>query len=138
MSEPNDRKQREEAANWLTIADEDAAAASTLIGAAPPLVRTAAYLCQQAAERLMKGLLTVAAVPFRKTHDLDELANLVEEAFPELAERLAPLRSRTSWGVAFRYPGVQQPGQSEPTPVEVAGTLEALAALRGDLAARAA
>jgi HEPN domain-containing protein len=76
MSAAGGGKAREEARGWLAAADED-----VLIAATPPWAATAAHLCQQAAEKLMKGLLTCAAVPFRKTHNLDELAGQVEDAY---------------------------------------------------------
>jgi HEPN domain len=43
-----------------------------------------AYNCQQAAEKLIKGLLVLAAAPFRKTHDLDELSEAAAPIYPDL------------------------------------------------------
>jgi HEPN domain-containing protein len=58
--------QRDEARRWFAIADRDMATAFHCIGAIPPLVESAAYSCQQAAEKLMKGLLVAAALPIPK------------------------------------------------------------------------
>ena len=138
MSAAGDRKQREEARAWIAAADEDAGSARVLIAAVPPRLTTAAYLCQQAAEKLMKGLLTVAAVPFRKTHNLGELAGQVADAFPDLAGLVAPLRGLTSWSFAFRYPGAAGLGEPVPTRDELEAVLGAIDELKAELAARAA
>ena len=114
MSAASSGKAREEARGWLAAADEDVASARVLIAATPPRTATAAYLCQQAAEKVMKGLLTCAAKPFRKTHNLDELAAQVSDAFPELEQRVGPLRWQTSWNFVFRYPSAER--SPEPTP----------------------
>jgi HEPN domain-containing protein len=66
--------QRAEARRWFAIADRDLATAAHCLSAVPPLIESAAYCCQQAAEKLMKGLLVAAARTFPKTHDLKELA----------------------------------------------------------------
>ena len=138
MSAPGDRKQREEARGWFAKADEDVAAARVLAAATPPLLTTAAYHCQQAAEKLMKGLLTVGAVPFRKTHNLGELAGQVSDAYPELVDRVAPLRWQTSWNFAFRYPGIDELTEPVPTGEEIAAVLDDIGVLRTELHARTA
>lgn len=74
MSEPDRSAQPEyrlEARRWLAIVEEDidvavAAAGLSRLGAS-------AYHVQQAAEKLIKALLVLAAEPFRRTHDLDDL-----------------------------------------------------------------
>jgi hypothetical protein len=62
----------------------------------------AAYHGQQAAEKLSKGLLVLAATAFRKMHDLDELSEAAVAIYPDLVPLL--FRARTYWGFAFRYP----------------------------------
>ena len=62
----------------------------------------------------MKGLLALAALPFRKTYNLDKLSNQIADGWPELARRVEPLRWQTSWNFAFRYPGAGE--ESEPLP----------------------
>jgi HEPN domain-containing protein len=99
----------------------------------------AAYHCQQAAEKLIKGLLVLAAIPFRKTHDLDELSHLAAPAYPGAEPLLAHLRVRTYWGFAFRYPmpGEQGGGQNPPRADEIEETLRHLPDLRARLVAAA-
>jgi HEPN domain-containing protein len=130
-------RQRDEAKAWLATADDDLRAVRLCLDARPPVLGVAAYHCQQAAEKLIKGLLVLAAIPFRKTHDLDELSHLAAPAHPDVEPLLAHLRVRTYWGFAFRYP---MPGESEgtqqpPTSEEIEETLRHLSDLRGRVAA---
>jgi hypothetical protein len=98
------------ARNWVLIAERDVRSAQACLDASIP--ETAAYHCQQAVEKLTKALLVLGRVPFRKTHDLEALRDLVVPCFPDLAatiDRLVPL---TDWGHVFRYPDLG----SEPVP----------------------
>lgn len=66
----------------------------------------------------------------RKTHDLASLADEAARLLPALAPLADPLRPRTLWSFAFRYPldeGVEEP---EPTVTEVRQVLAQIAALR--------
>ena len=68
MSAADDgRARRDEARRWLAVADEDLGAAEALLAVEPPRPKSAAYHCQQAIEKLVKGLLVLAGVTFRKT-----------------------------------------------------------------------
>jgi hypothetical protein len=58
-----------------------------------------------------------ASTPFRKTHDLDELADLVLAGYPECRDLLDAIRPLTVWGTAYRYPGTED--IVEPVPDEV-------------------
>jgi HEPN domain-containing protein len=50
-----DSNQRHEANAWLARADEDLRAVRPCLDAPPPVLGVAAYHCQQAAEKLIKG-----------------------------------------------------------------------------------
>src|SRR5205807_2517939 len=67
---------RREAARWLVIVDEDVRVAIACLRMDDPAPGSAAYHCQQAAEKVVKGLLVVARITFTRTHDLDELVDL--------------------------------------------------------------
>ena len=62
------------------------------------------YHCQQSIEKLLKGLLISKNVTIKKTHDLDLLAELlqeyetVDEKYLEMCDDLTP------YGVKIRYP----------------------------------
>lgn len=53
----------------------------------------------------MKPFLTAHDAPFRKTHDLDELAATREGIDASLTGALDPARDLTDFARAFRYPG---------------------------------
>lgn len=129
-------RQCEEARLWLAKVDEDIAVAGRCLTGSEPLLGAAAYHCQQAAEKLMKGLLTLIAAPFRKTHDLDELTTQLAEALPDLRLRAEPLRNLTPWAFAFRYPGLDEPPL--PTLAEIETALHDVDSLRTAFLARLA
>ena len=137
MSGVDPARQRDEAKAWLAKAEEDLAAVRACLDAEPPLLGIAAYHCQQAAEKLIKGLLVLAATPFRKTHDLDELSEAAAPIYPDLRALLGHVRVRTYWGFAFRYPmpAESEGGQNPPTEEEIGETLQKLHELQAHLAA---
>ena len=135
MSGIDPAAQCEEAKAWLAKADEDLAAVSACLDARPALLGVAAYHCQQAAEKLIKGLLVLAATPFRKTHDLDELSAAALPLYPDLEPLLAYVRVRTYWGFAFRYPMPPETESGPPAKGEIEATLRHLSQLRARLAA---
>jgi HEPN domain-containing protein len=93
---------RVEAARWLAIAMEDARVAAACLGLDPPAPGVAAYHCQQAGEKLLKGFLIVAGAEFALTHDLNRLASAAEPHFPAEQNLFEALRPLTVWGVAYR------------------------------------
>jgi len=67
---------------WLSKAQQDLRAAALDLTASPPLLEDTLFHCQQAVEKALKALLTWHDRPFRKTHDLVELADNVLISFP--------------------------------------------------------
>jgi HEPN domain-containing protein/predicted nucleotidyltransferase len=126
-----------EAQRWIAIADQDLRAVAICLQAEPPATETAAYHCQQAAEKLLKALLVAAARPTRKTHDLDVLASEVAEVHPHLASLADSCRFMTRWGFVYRYPtepsGV---APQPPTEIEIGRAQAMLTDLRRAIAAR--
>ena len=123
-------RQAREARRWVARADLDATAAQRLLTGAPPLPSVAAFHCQQAAEKLLKAALVRVGVRPRKTHDLTSLADEAVRFLPTLTPLADPLRPRTLWSFAFRYPldeGVDEP---EPTVEEIRTVLEQIFGLR--------
>jgi len=101
-----------------------------------PALTVAAYLCQQAAEKLLKGLLVTAATPFRKTHDMTEFGDLVVLRFPGEAGLVDQARRLTIWAFAYRYPGIEDIKEPEPTLRELndaLGVIDGLAARLAEL-----
>ena len=125
MSEKNrnvEQERHREAQRWFALADEDVRVARSCAAMEPPALSSAAFHTQQAAEKVLKGLLVLAEVRFRKTHDMNELAGLAAPVYPELRADIDATRPLTVWGVAFRYPSLEDIED----PVPDVDTLEAM------------
>ena len=92
-----------------------------------------AYHVQQAAEKLIKALLVLAAEPFRRTHDLDDLAARLLPVYPQFARQAEAARHVSIWGIAYRYPGLED----APEPLPEIEELERMIDLLTDFAAMA-
>ncbi len=117
MSGPDaaaEAERRQEAARWFAVAVADRRAVRLCLSAVPPEAGIAAYHCQQAAEKLMKALLVLADIPFGRTHDLARLGDLAAARDPALQSLLARIGRVTVWGVAYRYPALED--TAEPSP----------------------
>ena len=100
-----DRTNATEAAQWLIKADHDLQSAKRLMDGEPPLLDTAGYHCQQAAEKSLKAFLALNAVPIQRVHILGVLVEQCmefDDSFQELREIADVL---TPFAVVFRYPG---------------------------------
>lgn len=130
---------RREALRWLAVGREDAWIADACMSMPGPALGGAAYHLQQAAEKAIKGLLILFAIPFRRVHDLEELGALAAQAFPTeeaLFERVAVM---TVWNTAYRYPSVDEVGDVPPSLAILADAradVARLLALLGEEAAR--
>jgi HEPN domain-containing protein len=107
------------ALRWLAVGVEDLRVARLCLDATEPSLVAAAYHCQQAAEKLIKGLLVLAEVPFTKTHDLERLGTLAAPRYPGEAELFEATYLFTSWAFDFRYPGSGAEIPDEPTDMEL-------------------
>lgn len=111
--------------SWLIKAHRDLLSARELAEATSPLLDTAAYHCQQAAEKAIKGYLLFHDVRFEKSHDIELLitqAKAIDDNFTictEAARLLTPL------AVEYRYPG----DYIEPEPEEFREAFDAARAI---------
>jgi HEPN domain-containing protein len=91
---------------WLSKAELDLRAAAHEISALDEeLWGDVMFHSQQAAEKAMKAFLAWHDVPFRKTHNLEELGRqcvALDATLETLADQAAPL---TEYAWKFRYPG---------------------------------
>lgn len=128
-----DEAKRELVAAWLTKAQHDVASAKKLAGPPDPLLDTALYHCQQAAEKAVKSLLLFHDQDFEKTHDITDLLRLATPYAPELNAFLALGELLTPYAVKFRYPGaVPEPQRAEYDQAQEAAE-KLLAAVLGSL-----
>ena len=72
------------------------------------------FHAQQAAEKCLKALLAWHDVPFRKTHDLEELGRACVGLAPALKTAVDQAVVLTPYAWRFRYPGeVEEPSRGE-------------------------
>jgi HEPN domain-containing protein len=102
----------EEVRSFLALAREDLEVADTLRSTHG---RPAAFHLQQAAEKLLKAVLTAEGIDFPKGHHIGALAASLPEAHPWRADLMA-LDGLSSFATALRYP---MPGGALPTAPEV-------------------
>jgi len=128
---PIQPENRLEARRWLAIVEEDIDVAI----AALRLSRrgASAYHVQQAAEKLVKALLVLAAEPFRRTHDLDDLAARLLPVYPQFGRQAEAVRRLSIWGIAYRYPSLED----VPEPLPEVEELERLINMLTEFAAMA-
>lgn len=105
MKKPPDRVRDEFVRQWLAKAEEDLNAAKSLITYGSTFLSTVCFHSQQAAEEYLKAFLTRHQVEFPKTHDIDELLDLIMPIDGKLSESLRDVILLTNYGVDVRYPG---------------------------------
>ncbi len=109
-----DDRKAELIAAWLLKARHDLETARLLIYKEKRLLDIAAYHCQQAGEKALKGYLTQRDIVFPKTHSLVQLLNLIVPVAPHFSPLKQHAQVLTPLGHEFRYPG----DVSEPTSQE--------------------
>lgn len=109
-----DEAQRRLVQGWLIKAQHDLATARRLSEPPSPLLDTAIYHCQQAAEKAVKGFLAFHQQAVVKTHDVRYLVNQALAIEPAFADRLEAAECLTPYATAYRYPDeVLEPDSEE-------------------------
>src|SRR6516164_4387978 len=108
MKAPDSRARWEAVNRWLEVAGVDRNAAEAL-RAVPSLRPSAPFHCQQALEKLLKGILTLAGKRGAKTHELDRLGTAAARSFPEIEELVAAAKNWSDWAFIYRYPSDKAP-----------------------------
>jgi len=132
--EPDPVDRHNSVLGWIKIARSDIQVARACLEMVPSQPGVAAYHCQQAAEKALKGFLVLADVDFGKTHDLDGLGASVVAAYPATEPQVAPLGGLTNWGIVYRYPDMPEP-PPEPSADELSSALEQIERLADALEA---
>jgi HEPN domain-containing protein len=96
---------RDLAQQWIRKAELDYRAAESLLRDTDPIHEVIAFHCQQAAEKYLKALLVSVPIEFPRTHDLDQLLELLAPVMPEVAVTLGGIGALSPFGVGIRYPG---------------------------------
>ena len=114
---------------WVDKAESDFLTASREFAADKPNYDAVCFHAQQCVEKYMKALLIIKGRFAPKTHDLAELAKLVEQAVEQWGWPVEELRLLTRAAVIYRYPG--ESAERE----ETSAALEICRALRENIKA---
>jgi HEPN domain-containing protein len=119
-------------ANLLRIAREDLDGASVLL---PRGNRNAAYLCEQAAEKIIRAVLTSEGQHAGIRHQLDEMVNVIPDENP-LKPALREIEQLAAYATAYRYPTPVGRIPDGPPGSELAALIKKVDAVLGEAAAR--
>jgi len=104
MPKQPDRVIQKLVGEWLFKADSDIRLAEFLLAENTSFWDAIAFHCQQSTEKYLKAFLVSRQTEFPKTHDIEELLNLIRKVDKSLAKGLIPSNVLTPFGVAVRYP----------------------------------
>jgi len=90
---------------WAQKADGDCTAAQCLAQAGSPVYDAICFHAQQCVEKYLKAWLQEANIAFRRTHDLEELLDLILPTVPTWSRWAPDFLILTTHAVDFRYPG---------------------------------
>ena len=99
-----DEAKRDYIWQWLNKANQDLRSARVLASGPDPILDTAFFHCQQAAEKAVKGYLAYRDHPLEKTHDVEKLVSLAESYEPRFATWRQSAEMLTPYATTFRYP----------------------------------
>lgn len=91
--------------SWMIKAQRDLASARVLAASDPPLLDTAIYHCQQAAEKAVKGYLVFCDHAFERIHDVEVLIRTAAGYRPEFVQWIDAGIELTPYARLYRYPG---------------------------------
>ena len=131
MKAPDPRARWEAVERWLELAERDREAVAVCLASGSGLQGIAAFHCQQAIEKLLKGFLTIAGKRSRKTHSLAQLGAAAQESFPEIENLVLAARNWSDWAFEYRYPSAKGPAKPLPEEDELRralGIIDVLAA----------
>lgn len=120
---------------WLAVAARDRRTVMVCLADDPPLFESAAFHCQQAVEKLLKGFLVLARKRSRKTHSLSDLGAMAVPSFPDIADLVETAKNWSDWAVVYRYPEEQGDAPPEPDEDELRRALVVIDALAARLGA---
>jgi HEPN domain-containing protein len=115
---------------WLLRGWHDLESARALAELERPLLDTAIYHCQQAAEKVLKGFLAYHDEPLIKTHDVRFLVQRAAAIEDELRDCLDDAELLTPYATQYRYPNEF----AEPNAKEFAQAMDAAERVWGRVA----
>ena len=119
-------------AAYVRIAKQDLDAARLVNQAAN---RNAAYLCEQAAEKLIRAVLTSEGVQAGIRHELPDMVTKIPDANP-VKSLLRAVEHLDAYATAYRYPSPRGRIKPAPTPAEIDQDIVKIDAALVEIAAR--
>ena len=89
---------------WFCYGDRDLLVAEHSLSLQPQPYEIICYLCQQSAEKYMKGFLFYHGVKPPKTHDLEKLCNICVEYNEKFDNMYDQCETLSQYGVQPHYP----------------------------------
>lgn len=108
-------------AQWVRKAEDDLEAAKSLSAPPKPKRDAACFHCQQAAEKYLKALLQELGLAVPKTHNLNDLLDLLLPRDATLEPLRRGLRSLIRYAVEYRYPGPRARTREMQSALRIAG-----------------
>jgi len=102
-------KRREQALLLLRKAAQDEALLDQVLTSGDVSDEIIGFHCQQAAEKILKALLSDLGVRFRKTHEIGALMSLASETGRPLPVQFEDLDALTPFGAIYRYDDYDAP-----------------------------
>jgi HEPN domain-containing protein len=96
-------RQREQAMLLVKKAADDETLLAEILSSSHVSDEIFGFHCQQAAEKLLKALLSLAGIGYPRTHNLRLLMDLLADSGQPLPSDLAELDVLTPYGTLFRY-----------------------------------
>lgn len=93
--------------DWIVKADHDLGTAIVINQYIPDYSDTLAFHCQQATEKYIKCLLEKHSIPFKRSHDLRYLLDLLEDVIPLNSEIYESIMKLNAFGIEIRYPDIK-------------------------------
>lgn len=109
-------------AEWIDRAKADLLGAQ-ILSESEGLENLVSYHCHQSAEKAFKAVLVEREVSFPKTHDLPDLADLVEGSGVAVDSVRNVLAVLNAYSMAPRYPGFETSVGDLPKLLEIAKTI---------------
>lgn len=90
---------------WELRARDDKLSIEDILDSKNGSPNTVCFLCQQMAEKLLKGFLVLHSTPAPKIHHLDRLVKLCENIDSSFSEVMSLAEELSEFYISTRYPG---------------------------------
>jgi HEPN domain-containing protein len=97
-------QQKQLVKQWILKAENDLLNVTNNLQAEQTPWDTVCFHCQQAVEKYIKAVLVVHGQEIPRTHDLEQVYNLIQSWVPQIEKHRGELRWLTTYAILSRYP----------------------------------